>query len=373
MLALAPKAPFIGYAGQFEGYEQQWKTANTVPWPYLEVNPEVTDGDGSPLPLPARSQPPMPQAGLIQAKMAAAEDIKSVVGQYNASIGMQGNERSGKAILERKRESDIGSYHYVDNLARAIRYLTRQIVDLIPKIYDTKRIARIVDVTGEVQEVEIDPEQPMAKREIKNPETGDVLKTIYNPGIGKYDVRIVTGPSYATKRQEAADAMEKVAQANPQLWATAGDLIVKHMDWPGAEELAERLKKTLPPELQDGAQSPELQQAKQQLQMLQEQNMQMQKLLQNVQQSFEQQELKIKEFDAETKRISILQNAVSPEQIQDIILGTLHGMITAGDLVGTMPDRGDPGSMIDSGASQPAGRTSATVNPATSAPEASGQ
>lgn len=355
MLALAPKAPFIGYAGQFEGYEQQWKTANTVPWPYLEVNPEVEDGDGRPLPLPQRSQPPMPQAGLIQAKMAAAEDIKSTVGQYNAAIGMQGNERSGKAILERKRESDTGSYHYVDNLARAIRYLTRQIVDLIPKIYDTKRIARIVDVTGEVQEVEIDPEQPMAKREIKNPETGDVLKTIYNPGIGKYDVRIVTGPSYATKRQEASEAMEKVAQANPQLWATAGDLIVKHMDWPGAEELAERLKKTLPPELQDGAQSPELQQAKQQLQMLQEQNMQMQAMLQNVQRSFEQQELKIKEFDAETKRISILQNAVSPEQIQDIVLGTLHGMITAGDLVAGMPERDNSPELITNNPSEQGG------------------
>jgi hypothetical protein len=34
MLALAPKAPFIGYGGQFEGYETNWKTANTQNWPY---------------------------------------------------------------------------------------------------------------------------------------------------------------------------------------------------------------------------------------------------------------------------------------------------------------------------------------------------
>ena len=92
MLALAPKAPFIGYGGQFEGYEMQWKTANTQNWPYLEVNPDVTDGAGNQLPLPARAQPPMAQTGLIQAKMGASEDIKAATGQYNASLGMTSNE-----------------------------------------------------------------------------------------------------------------------------------------------------------------------------------------------------------------------------------------------------------------------------------------
>jgi len=87
MLALAPKAPFIAYGGQFEGYEQNWKTANTNNWPYLEVNPDVTDGAGNPLPLPERAQPPMAQTGLIQAKMGAGEDIKATTGQYDSSIG----------------------------------------------------------------------------------------------------------------------------------------------------------------------------------------------------------------------------------------------------------------------------------------------
>jgi len=77
MLALAPKAPFIAYGGQFEGYEQQWKTANTTNWPYLEVNPDVTDGAGNVLPLPQRSAPPMPQTGLIQAKNWALERTSS--------------------------------------------------------------------------------------------------------------------------------------------------------------------------------------------------------------------------------------------------------------------------------------------------------
>ena len=114
MLALAPKAPFIGYGGQFEGYEMQWKTANTQNWPYLEVNPDVTDGAGNQLPLPQRAQPPLAQTGLIQAKMGASEDIKAATGQYNASLGMTSNERSGRAILARQREGDVGTYHYVE-------------------------------------------------------------------------------------------------------------------------------------------------------------------------------------------------------------------------------------------------------------------
>ncbi|MFY8064545.1 MAG: portal protein, partial [Usitatibacteraceae bacterium] len=148
MLALAPKAPFIGYGGQFEGYEEKWKTANTQNYPYLEVNPDVTDGAGNILPLPQRAQPPMAQTGLIQAKMGASEDIKAATGQYNASLGMTSNERSGRAILARQREGDVGTYHYVDNLARAIRHVGRQLVDLIPKIYDTQRIARVIGVDG---------------------------------------------------------------------------------------------------------------------------------------------------------------------------------------------------------------------------------
>jgi hypothetical protein len=110
---LAPKAPFIGYGGQFEGYEQQWKTANINNWPYLEVNPDVTDGQGGVLPLPQRSQPPMASSGLLQAKAGASDDIKSSTGQYDSSLGATSNERSGRAILAREKQSDTGTYHYV--------------------------------------------------------------------------------------------------------------------------------------------------------------------------------------------------------------------------------------------------------------------
>jgi Phage P22-like portal protein len=361
MLALAPKAPFIGYGGQFEGYEQQWKTANVNNWPYLEVNPDVTDGAGAVLPLPQRSPPPMAQVGLIQAKAGASDDIKSTTGQYDSSLGATSNERSGRAILAREKQGDTGTYHYVDNLARAIRYTTRQIVDMIPKIYDTQRIARIIGMDGETGMAKIDPTQQEPVKKIVNPENpGIVIEKIYNPGVGKYDVCVTTGPSYMTKRQEALDSMSQLLQGNPALWAVAGDLFIKNMDWPGAQEMSKRFAKTIDPKLlETDDKSPALQAAEQQMQAMGQEMEMMHKMLQNVHQSVEMQDLErknfeatIKAFDAETKRISAVQASMSPEQIQDIVMGTVHGMITSGDLAGEMPGQELLGEEMQQGMQQ---------------------
>jgi hypothetical protein len=343
MLALAPKAPFIGYGGQFEGYEQQWKTANTTNWPYLEVNPDVTDGMGATLPLPQRAPPPLAQTGLIQAKMGASDDIKSTTGQYDSSLGATSNERSGKAILAREKQGDVGTYHYGDNLTKAIRFATRQLIDLIPKIYDTERIARIVGVDGEVSMAKINPDQPEAVKKIVD-QQGIVIEKVYNPSVGVYDVVATTGPGYMTKRQEAMDAMGQILQGNPELWKVAGDLFVKNMDWPGAQELSERLAKTIDPKLLAvGDEDPALAAAQQQIQAMGQEMEGMHSMLQNVSHSIEMQDLERKDFeaqikmyDAETKRAVAMAAAMSPEQIQDIVLGTVHGMMTTGDLVTEM-------------------------------------
>jgi hypothetical protein len=343
MLALAPKAPFIGYGGQFEGYEQQWKTANTNNWPYLEVNPDVTDGQGAVLPLPQRAQPPMASSGLLQAKAGAAEDIKSATGQYNASLGMTSNERSGKAILARQREGDIGTYHYVDNLARAIRHIGRQLVDLIPKIYDTERIARIIGEDGEPSTVKMNPMQEEPVKRIVDQE-GVLIEKIYNPAVGKYDVRVITGPGYATKRQEALESMAQLLQGNPQLWQVAGDLFVKNMDWPGAQDLAKRFKKTIDPKVLADEDDPALAAANQQMEAMAAEMENMFQMLQNVNQSMEAREMQIKQFEAdikayqaETQRISTVQAGMSPEQIQDIVMGTIAAAMDTGDLVSGAP------------------------------------
>jgi hypothetical protein len=345
MLALAPKAPFIGYGGQFEGYETQWKTANTTNWAYLEVNPDVTDGSGSILPLPQRAQPPMASSGLLQAKAGASEDIKSSTGQYNASLGMTSNERSGRAILARQREGDVGTYHYGDNLARGVRHITRQLVDLIPKIYDTQRVARIIGEDGETDMVKIDPMQAEPVKKIVNQE-GIVIDKIYNPSVGKYDVVVTTGPGYATKRQEALEAMAQLLQSNPQLWQVAGDLFVKNMDWPGAQEMAKRFAKTIDPKLmQDGDKPPELQQAEMQIQAMGQEMEQMFQMIQNVGKSIEMQdqqrkdfEAEVKMYEAETKRIAAVQAGMTEQQIQDIAMGVVAAAMESQNMLNEMPE-----------------------------------
>ena len=326
MLALAPKAPFIGYGGQFEGYEHQWKTANTNNWPYLEVNPDVTDGNGQVLPLPQRAMPPMAQQGLISAKMGASDDIKSTTGQYDPSLGASSNERSGRAIMARQQQSDTGTYHYVDNLARGVRHITRQIIDLIPKIYDTERIARIIGLDGETGMAKINPMQPEPVRKVMD-ENGIVIDKIYNPSVGKYDVKVTTGPSYMTKRQEAMDAMSQILQGNPQLWAVAGDLFVKNMDWPGAQEMAERLRKTIDPKILEDQDDPALQAANQQMEAMQQQIQQLTTMLQQVGQSMEAQELRIKEYDSETKRLNVMSTSMTPEQVQEVVMQTMRDVL----------------------------------------------
>ena len=345
MLALAPKAPFIGYGGQFEGYEDKWKTANTTNWPYLEVNPDVTDGQGSALPLPQRAQPPMASSGLLQAKSGASEDIKSTTGQYNASLGMGSNERSGKAILARQREGDVGTYHYGDNLARGVRHIARQLIDLIPKIYDTQRIARIIGEDGETKMVKINPDQPEPVNKIVD-EQGVVMEKIYNPGVGKYDVVATTGPGYATKRQEALEAMAQLLQGNPQLWAVAGDLFVKNMDWPGAQEMAKRFAKTIDPKLMsDADENPELQAAQQQMEAMGQEMEQMHQMLTNVGKSIEMQDMKrkdyeaeIKAYQAETQRIAAVQAGMTEQQIQDIAMGVVAAAMESNDQIGGIPE-----------------------------------
>jgi len=281
----------------------------------------------------------MASSGLLQAKAGASEDIKSTTGQYNASLGMGSNERSGKAILARQREGDVGTYHYGDNLARGVRHIARQLIDLIPKIYDTQRIARIIGEDGETKMVKINPDQPEPVNKIVD-QQGVVMEKIYNPSVGKYDVVATTGPGYATKRQEALEAMAQLLQGNPQLWTVAGDLFVKNMDWPGAQEMAKRFAKTIDPKLMsDADENPELQAAQQQMQAMGQEMEQMHQMIQNVGKSIEVQEQRrkdyeaeIKAYQAETQRISAVQAGMTEQQIQDIAMGVVAAAMEQGGI-----------------------------------------
>lgn len=239
MIALAPKAPFIGAAGQFEGFERQWQSANTRNFPYLEYKPISHAGVAIGAPQRQVYEPPI--QAISHARMQANDDLKATTGIYDASLGARSNEQSGRAILARQREGDVANFHFADNLARSIKHLGRIVLDLIPQIYDAPRVMRIIGTEDQERVVQINA-----------PTLDKGVERIYDLSVGQYDVTVSVGPSFSTKRQEAVDSMMQLAQAYPPLMQVAGDLMVKNMDWPGAAEIAERLKKLLPPNLQEG-------------------------------------------------------------------------------------------------------------------------
>jgi uncharacterized protein with GYD domain len=218
-------------------------------------------------------------------------------------------------------------------------------VDLIPKIYDTQRIARIIGEDGETKMVKINPDQSEPVNKIVD-QNGVVIEKIYNPGVGKYDVVAITGPGYATKRQEALEAMAQLLQGNPQLWQVAGDLFVKNMDWPGAQEMSKRFAKTIDPKfLSDADENPALQAAQQQMEAMGAEMEQMHTMIQNVGKSIEMQEQQRKDFEAEvkmyeaeTKRISAVQAGMSEQQIQDIAMGVVAAAMESQSMMNQMPE-----------------------------------
>ncbi len=266
-VALSPKAPYVAAVGQIEGFENDWETANQENLSVLTYN--AIDVNGTPVAAPQRQQASDIPEGFSRDMQHSEHDIQGALGQYAASLGQQSNEKSGKAIMARQREGDTATFHFQDNQSRAIRYLGRILVDLIPKVYDSRRVVRLLGEDGKSTQATIDPDQPQPVQKIGG-------KSIYNLGAGTYDVSVAAGPSYTTKRQEAAEAMIQLTQANPQLLQVGGDIMVRNMDWPGADELADRLKIMLPPEIkaaeEQGADLPqEVQQAIMQVKQAQQQ------------------------------------------------------------------------------------------------------
>lgn len=264
-IGLAPKAPWVIAEGQVTEENQHiWATANSKAHAYLPYSPKSINGEM--IGPPQRNAYEPPTQAITTAGMQASEDIKSTTGIFDAALGQQSNETSGIAIQRRAHQSQTSNFHFVDNLTRSIRHTGRILVDLIPKVYDTARVARIIGEEGQEEVVKINQyfqEQGHLK--------------MYDLSAGTYDVTVDTGPSFATKRQEAVASMIDLSQTSPQLMQVAGDLIVKNMDWPGATEISERIKKTLPPGLaEDDKNGPPIPpQAQAVIQQLTQQNQQL--------------------------------------------------------------------------------------------------
>lgn len=310
-VALRPKIPYIGAEGQFEGHENKWRHANQRNYPYLEYKPVTLDGQLAP--APARQPMADIPAGALQMAMHAADNVKATTGIFDASLGARGNETSGKAIVARQREGDVANYHIVDNLISAIKHCGRCIVDMIPRIYDTARIVRILGEDETPKPVAIN--QPVVEQ---SDDLQAVARVVNDLTVGKYDITVSMGPSYSTMRQEAADAMVQFGQAWPKLMDIAGDKVVRAMDWPGADDIAERIAKTIPPEIRGDEEGSEQQpqlppEVVQAFQQLQAENQQLQQLVQEAQSGTDKERIRA-EASIEVARI----NAVSRQDVEEL-------------------------------------------------------
>jgi len=335
-VALAPKAKWIMAEGQDEGHELDWAAANIKSMATLRY--KQTDIDGNPAPPPIRLQPEPPPAGVMAAAQEINSDMATIIGIYDPSQQLPGN-MSGKALNGQQMQVDLTNFDLYDNLTKSIAYTGKVILDLIPKIYDTERIMRIIGDDGKPDLISINERTAVGK--VKNDVT-----------IGQYDVVMETGPGYNSKRQEAVEAMMPLLQGNEQLFNAAADLVFRNMDFPGAETIADRLAalnpmaqidehSDIPPEIQiklKAAQG-QVQQMQQQMQAMQL-AMKQRSDIEGVKQQAETQRelmrqtskahntesiLQARVHDANTRAITS-QNRVEIEAIADLLL---HNMDTA--------------------------------------------
>lgn len=276
---LGTKAPWVGVKGAFK--DTRWATANTVPWSYLEYEP--IDIAGNPAPPPQRNLFEPPIQALSFGAAQASDDIKATTNIYDASLGAMSNETSGVAIRQRQSQGGLSNFHFVDNLNRAILQCGKILVDLIPKIYDTAREVRIL---GEDQAAKIVKVNQQYVDEYGAPRNYDLTGA-------EYDVRLKVGPNWKTDQEKASEMLTQLAQAYPPLMQIAGDLVFDNLQFKGSDKIADRLRRSLPPALQD---KPELKPQQMLVQQNQQQAMQIEQLSQALQQTTD---------DLRTKRLQI--------------------------------------------------------------------
>jgi hypothetical protein len=347
-VALQTKSPYVARADAIEGREDQWATANTKNWSVLLYNP--LDEQGNEIDRPQREPPPQMAQAYIQGMTIARQDLMSVTGQYQAEMGMPSNERSGVAIQQRQRQGDTATYHYIDNQAKGIRQIGRILLDLIPKVYDTHRVVLTLAEDGSEGRVLVAPDAPEAHQQVQaqpgggaapvTPGQADAAQEdpnrpdpaiIFNPNVGEYDVEADVGPAYGTQRQEAANAFSEIMQQNPAAFQIVGDYWAANSDFPGADELADRLKRGLPPQYKAGP-DPQvaavtqhaqqlLGQADQEVAQLKQQIAQLQ-----AQQKDKDDELKIKDYDAETRRLAAV-GSIDPHSLQIVVRNLVEDIL----------------------------------------------
>jgi hypothetical protein len=318
-LGYAPKAQWIATEEAVSGREETFRKAHMSRDPLIVVNDEAVIGQNI-----QRLDPPAPQAALLNEAQVNAQDMKDVTGIHDASLGMRSNETSGRAINARQREGDIASLTYYDNGNQSILEGGDVINQLITQVYDGTRIIRII---GEDEAIKF-----MRINDPNDPESPDL-------SIGNYDVALTTGASYTTRRVEAAQAMMEAVQVDPRLMEIAGDLIVKAQDWPGHDEISERLKMANPLAQQEGEQTVPAAAVQQMQAEMQQQMQAMAQEFQQLQQdkSLEAEKLRIDMYNAETQRLKALADVQHKDDTLE--MDALHKIVDTSTSLRQMEDQ----------------------------------
>lgn len=271
-MMVQPKAPFLVPGRALEGYEEDWARLNSGNPAYLPYNDLDTDSD-KPINQPQRLAPPNFPVAYANTANLAVQEMEASVGMYKATFGQQSNAISGRAKLADKDAGETATYHFMDNRRIAQQQVYRIVVDMLPRIYDSRRQAKIMGEDGEQSTVDINPNIPGAvQRE------GKKIVAI-NPGVGRYDVRVKIGPSYTTIREEMGVKLQELGKGNPALAAALTPILMKLSDMPEADKIERIAIAMLPPELQKAYMESEEgdipPQAKAQIQMMGQQMQQM--------------------------------------------------------------------------------------------------
>ncbi len=261
-IALSPKAPWVAEFDQIKEFEDVYARSNSEPVAFLPYRMRTQEGLQAPPPQRQHVEPAI--GAFVDLLKLADQNLKATFSIYEAALGERGPQESGIAINSRKLETDVATYDWIDNFTRALHLLGLALNELLPHYYNGK--GRIVQIIREDLTTKSVTLNQMHQGE-------DGQDTIYDLSKGKFGIQISTGPSFSTRRQEAAHSMLEMAKVYPPLMQIAGPTIVKSFDWPGKDAIAAQLEKAMPPELRtqdpDDPNKPDPQEQEQKLQQMQ--------------------------------------------------------------------------------------------------------
>jgi len=245
--ALQTKTPWTASKRAVEGQQSMWETANQINHSVLVWNDVDESNPDQPIAPPQRVEPPQASPAFENGMETAFKQMMMTSGQWMNEMGMAGNERTGVAIQARQEQSSTSVFHFQDNYGEMLRYIGKQVIDLVPRVYDTKRIIRVLTDDGEALEYLINPGMAQAYAEEKDHQNQVVMR-IFNPAVGQYDIAADVGPEQLTKRQEAQEMLTLILTQNPALTGLIGDLLLADLDFDKAQEAARRLRNMVPKE-----------------------------------------------------------------------------------------------------------------------------